>query len=488
MKNRTTQQGRTSTSDFDYALGRMPPYNADEELGVIGALLGMSKINQDDILSRLSSDDFYKPSHKEVFDACVRLSESRKVIDLMSVVRNLRDNEKLEDVGGVVGVSQMTNGYLFGSQLQNTIDWVVNASLKRKAITSLSRLVNELYDPKFDSHDIVKTLDVIGREMINRLVVSEEKKLNEVVVEVMDDIGSRAQGDVKDGVKTQIRAVDRIMYQFSNSDLIIIGARPAMGKTSWVVSAAMNMARAGVSVGIFSLEMSSKQLGARIMSQELEMPTDEIMKRALDETRLMHIHKNIHKLDGWPMYFDDEAGLSIEDFRMKATRMVKQHSVRCIFVDYLQLMCSKSSNNRGGNREQEISQISRGLKIVAKELNIPIVVLSQLSRSVESRQDKRPLLSDLRESGSIEQDADVVAFLYRPEYYGILVDSNGNSLEGVGEFIVAKNRNGELGTAKMRFVPQYTRYCDFEESYASTSIMRPNVDFTQGSNDQDAPF
>jgi replicative DNA helicase len=345
-----------------------------------------------------------------------------------------------------------------------------------------------MHDMSYDAHEVIPDLEDVGVGVLERLSVSGASKLNEVIVDVMTDVGARASGITKDGVRTYINSVDRLIHQWGNSDLIVVGARPAMGKTSFIVSAGLNMAKNNVPVGVFSLEMSSKQLVSRIISQELEIASDDIMKRAMDETRLMHVNKNLNKLDGLPMYFDDKAALSIEDFKVRAARMVKTHGVKCIFVDYLQLMTSRESNKRGTNREQEISSISRGLKVTAKELNIPIVVLSQLSREVEKRSDKRPLLSDLRESGSIEQDADQVGFLYRPEYYGVTQDQNGGDVSGIGEYICAKNRNGGLGIARMRFIPEYTKYCDESVGYAP-SQMKPNTDFTQSANQIDeAPF
>jgi len=486
MQNHTTQRAHTYNNLFD--IGLLPPQDLGAESIIIGVLLNSDYEAKQTVYERVRESDFFNTAYAHVFRIISEYRDQGKEADIIKVRTELSKAGVLEQYGGVKWVMELSNPFCWGEALHTNIDHVINCSIKRKTIETLKPLIYKMHDMSYDAHEVIPDLEDVGVGVLERLSVSGASKLNEVIIDVMTDVGARASGITKDGVRTYINSVDRLIHQWGNSDLIVVGARPAMGKTSFIVSAGLNMAKNNVPVGVFSLEMSSKQLVSRIISQELEIASDDIMKRAMDETRLMHVNKNLNKLDGLPMYFDDKAALSIEDFKVRAARMVKTHGVKCIFVDYLQLMTSRESNKRGTNREQEISSISRGLKVTAKELNIPIVVLSQLSREVEKRSDKRPLLSDLRESGSIEQDADQVGFLYRPEYYGVTQDQNGCDVSGIGEYICAKNRNGGLGIARMRFIPEYTKYCDESVGYAP-SQMKPNTDFTQSANQIDeAPF
>ncbi len=486
MKNHTTPRDRTYNNLFDIAL--IEPQDIGAEAIIIGVLLSNDYASKQIIYERIREVDFYDVGYAHVFRIIAEYRNNSKDVDIVCIRTELSKAGVLDEYGGVNWVMALSTPYCWGEALQTNIDHVINCSIKRMAIQTLKPLVYKIHDMQYDGQEIIPDLEKIGSEILDRVSVEGATKLNEVIVDVMSDVGARASGITQDGVRSYIMSVDNLIHQWGNSDLIIVASRPAMGKTSFIVSVGLNMAKNQIPVGIFSLEMSSKQLVSRIISQELEIASDDIMKRAMDETRLTYVNRNLNKLDGLPMYFDDKASLSIEEFKVRATRMVKTHGVKCIFVDYLQLMTSRESGKRGTNREQEIASISRGLKVTAKELDIPIIVLSQLSREVEKRADKRPLLSDLRESGSIEQDADQVGFLYRPEYYGVTEDHNGNDVRGIGEYICAKNRNGGLGIARMRFVPEYTKYCDEANVYVPTQ-MKPNTDFTQPTNNlEDEPF
>jgi replicative DNA helicase len=271
------------------------------------------------------------------------------------------------------------------------------------------------------------------------------------------------------GVPTGFRGLDALTSGWQRSDMIVIAARPAMGKTAFVLSMARNTAvDYNMGVAVFSLEMSSVQLVKRLIASEARISAEKLRKGNLEDYEFQQLYSRVSKLSTAPIYIDDTPGLSVFDLRAKCRRLKMQYDIQLVIIDYLQLM-SAGGGKGTGNREQEISTISRSIKEIAKELNIPVIALSQLSRSVETRGgDKRPVLSDLRESGAIEQDADIVSFLYRPEYYGLLQAEDGSSNQGVGEVIIAKHRNGALDTVRMRFVGQYARFENFEDTYNTT--------------------
>jgi replicative DNA helicase len=257
--------------------------------------------------------------------------------------------------------------------------------------------------------------------------------------------------------------VDRLIGGHQKSDLMYIAGRPGMGKTAMALSEMLSMAVHGVPVAFFSLEMSSSQVIFRLLSMLTGIDGSKLMKYKLEIEEMRNFQMKKDYLNTLPIYIDDTAGLSVFDLRTRVKTMVEKHSVSIVYVDYVQLLGS-GTRKAGQNREQEISTISRNLKLIAKECDLPVIALSQLSRAVEARAEKRPMLSDLRESGSLEQDADIVVFLYRPEYYGVLADEAGNSIEGMGEYIVAKQRNGSTGIARMRFLPSVMRYIEFNNN------------------------
>jgi replicative DNA helicase len=270
------------------------------------------------------------------------------------------------------------------------------------------------------------------------------------------------------GVASGFTALDRITSGWQNIELTIIAARPAMGKTAFVVSAMRNAAvEWNIPVAMFSLEMSATQLMLRLISAEAEIDSNKLRKGKLENHEWVQLHQKIKNLSAAPIYIDDTPALSILEMRAKCRRLKAQFDIGLVIIDYLQLMTADSGGGAKGNREQEIAAISRAMKNLAKEINVPVIALSQLSRAVETRGgDKRPQLSDLRESGSIEQDADMVMFLYRPEYYKITQDEQGNSTEGIGEVIIAKNRSGDVDTVKLKFIGKYTKFTDLDGFYS----------------------
>jgi replicative DNA helicase len=303
---------------------------------------------------------------------------------------------------------------------------------------------------------------------------------------------SEKQKDGLTGVASGFTDLDRMTSGWQKSDLVIIAARPAMGKTAFVLSCARNAAvDFNKPVVVFSLEMSSIQLVNRLVSGETHIEQEKIRKGNLEEWEWQQIHSKIGRLEQAPLIIDDTPALNIFEFRAKCRRLKAQHDIQMIIIDYLQLMQGKGEGKGGGNREQEIGSISRALKSVAKELNVPVIALSQLSRAVENRPggSKRPMLSDLRESGSIEQDADMVLFLYRPEYYGLEFDEDNNPTQGVGEIIIAKHRNGETGRVRLKFVGKYVKFTDLDDNstdFAATNNasagLKPSAEFEKPNN------
>jgi replicative DNA helicase len=288
--------------------------------------------------------------------------------------------------------------------------------------------------------------------------MSHVSELTEKIAEMVISRETTTNG--VSGLTTGIGSVDRIIGGHQKSDLMYMAGRPGMGKTAMALSEMLSMAVHGVPVAFFSLEMSSSQVILRLLAMLTGIDGSKLMKYKLDTDELRLFQSKKDYLNMLPIYIDDTAGLSVFDLRTRVKTMVEKHSVSIVYIDYVQLLGS-GTRKPGQNREQELSLISRNLKLIAKECDVPVIALSQLSRAVEARSEKRPMLSDLRESGSLEQDADIVVFLYRPEYYGVTADEAGNSVEGLGEYIVAKQRNGSTGIARMRFLPSVMRYVEF---------------------------
>jgi replicative DNA helicase len=327
-----------------------------------------------------------------------------------------------------------------------------------------SDIIRDSYDDTKDVFDVMGSAEGELFQIAENNMGKQVQNLQSVVLEAIEEIEKASQNsDGISGIPTGFFDLDKLTSGWQRSDMIVIAARPAMGKTAFVLSMARNTAvDYGKAVALFSLEMSSVQLVKRLISSESRINAEKLRKGNLREDEFQQLHSRITKLATAPIFIDDTAGLSVFDLRAKCRRLKMQHNIELVIIDYLQLMSAKDGKG-GGNREQEISTISRSIKEIAKELNIPIIALSQLSRSVEQRGgDKRPILSDLRESGAIEQDADIVGFIYRPDYYGFLEDEDGNPNNGIGEIIIAKHRNGATDRVRLRFVQEYARFENIE--------------------------
>jgi replicative DNA helicase len=461
---RTPLRTRNAILPLANEMGRIPPQAVDLEQAVLGAMM-LEKNAVNDVIDMLSGPSFYDPKHQFIFDAIKELFGSSNPIDLLTVTQKLKERGELEGAGGVVYISSLTQRVASSAHIEYHARIIAQKHIQREIIRMCSETLRDAYE---DTTDVFELLTRAEGQLFGIAENNMKKSVNEmrsVVMEAIAEIETASKNsDGLSGVPTGFRKLDELTSGWQRSDMIVIAARPAMGKTAFVLSMARNTAvDFKMGVAVFSLEMSSVQLVKRLIASETRISAEKLRKGNLEGHEFQQLYSGVTKLTDAPIYIDDTPGLSVFDLRAKCRRLKMQYDIQMVIIDYLQLMTAGGGKG-GGNREQEISTISRSIKEIAKELNVPIIALSQLSRSVETRGgDKRPILSDLRESGAIEQDADIVAFLYRPEYYGITQDEDGSSNQGVGEVIVAKHRNGGLDRVRLRFVGQYARFENFDE-------------------------
>ncbi|MGK7392260.1 MAG: replicative DNA helicase [Candidatus Cyclobacteriaceae bacterium M2_1C_046] len=448
--------------ELSEGLGKMPPQALDLEETVLGALM-LEKDALSTVIDILKPESFYSEAHKEVYQAITQLFNNSEPVDMRTVVSQLRKNGKLEFVGGAYYIAELTSKVTSSAHIEYHARVVSEMAIKRELIRVASEIHTMAYE---DTTDVFNLLDHTESELFKisesniRKNYDNMRSLMGKAIQELEDRKNHQDGLT--GVPSGFTRLDRVTGGWQKSDLVIIAARPGMGKTAFVVSAMRNAAvDFNKGVAIFSLEMSSVQLVNRMISGEAELESEKLKRGDLKDYEWQQLVHKTTKLSEAPIFIDDTPALGILELRAKCRRLKAQHDIQLIIIDYLQLM---SGDSTGGNREQEIASISRALKGIAKELEVPVLALSQLSRAVETRGgDKRPQLSDLRESGSIEQDADMVMFLYRPEYYGITEDESGMPTDGTGEVIIAKHRNGSLENVQLKFIGKYTKFCDLEE-------------------------
>ncbi|MEM9327398.1 MAG: replicative DNA helicase [Bacteroidota bacterium] len=476
---------RLEVADLSGQLGKMPPQAVDVEEAVLGALM-LERDALSTVIDILKAESFYRDAHKHIYEAIVQLFNNSEPVDIKTVVHQLRKNGTLEVVGGAYYIAELTTKVNSAANIEYHARIIAEQSIKRELIRISGEIQQDAYE---DTVDVFKLLDRAEQSLFD---VSESHirknydKMSTLLNMAIQEIEERKnREDGLTGVPSGLTALDRVTSGWQASDLVIIAARPGMGKTAFVLSALRNAALDFKhAVAIFSLEMSSVQLVNRLISAEAELESEKIKRGDLQDYEWEQLLHKTSKLSEAPIFIDDTPGLSILELRAKSRRLVAQHGVKLIIIDYLQLMTGDTSKSAGGNREQEIASISRALKGIAKELNVPVIALSQLSRAVETRGgDKKPQLSDLRESGSIEQDADMVMFLYRPEYYGITQGEDGTPLNGTGEVIIAKHRNGRLENVQLKFIGKFTKFTDLEDmggadTYGSTFPATGNTDYT----------
>ncbi|MCG8340483.1 MAG: replicative DNA helicase [Cytophagales bacterium] len=417
------------------------------------------------VIDILKPESFYKDAHQEIYQAIVQLFNNAEPIDLRTVVNQLRKNGKLEFVGGAHYIVGLTTRISSAANIEFHARAVVEYAIKRALITIATEMQKSAYEDTIDVFTLLDRSEQALFEVSETNIRKNYTNMRSLMGEAFKELETkRKHKDGLTGIPSGFTALDRVTSGWQKSDLIIIAARPGMGKTAFVVSALRNAAADhDYPVAIFSLEMASLQLVNRLISAEAELEAEKIKKGNLVEHEWEQIIHKTAKLSNAPIYIDDTPALSIFELRAKCRRLKAKHDIQLIIVDYLQLMSGEFNKQGPGNREQEIASISRALKGIAKELNVPVITISQLSRAVETRGgSKRPQLSDLRESGSIEQDADMVLFLYRPEYYGITEDDQGHPAAGLAEVIVAKHRNGSLDNVLLKFIGKYTKFTDAE--------------------------
>lgn len=449
----------TSSSPMINELGKVPPQALDLEQAVLGAMM-LEKNAVTDTIDILKPSSFYDPKHQFIYGAIRQLFGSSSPIDLLTVINQLKSNGELEAAGGAAYISQLTSRVASTAHVEFHARVISEKYIKRELIRMSSEVIREAYDETKDVFDVLNTAEGELFKIAENNMGKHVDIMQNVVRQAIEEIERASQNKSGiSGVPTGFIDLDKLTSGWQRSDMIVIAARPAMGKTAFVLSMARNTAvDHNMGVAIFSLEMSSVQLVKRLIASESRLSAEKLRKGDLAEHEFQQLHTRISKLATAPLYIDDTPGISVFDLRAKCRRLKMQYNIDMVIIDYLQLMTAGGSKG-GGNREQEISTISRSIKEIAKELNVPMIALSQLSRSVEQRGgDKRPVLSDLRESGAIEQDADIVSFIYRPEYYGFMEDEAGNSNQGVGEIIVAKHRNGALDSVRLRFIGEFARF------------------------------
>lgn len=446
--------------DISESLGKLPPQAIDLEEAVLGALM-LERSTLGEVAEFLKPEHFYSEGHREIYNAIMQLFKSSEPVDMRTVVNQLRKDAKLELVGGAYYIGELTSKVSSSANIEYHARVIIEMSMKRDVIQIASEGHQIAYDDTTDIFDILERmqggLDAIANQTIRGIPLPASV----VFVKSLENMQAASQHKGITGVESGFTALDRMTSGWQNSDLVVIAARPGMGKTAFVVSAMRNAAiDFKKPVAIFSLEMASVQLMNRMISAECELDGEKIKKGQLADFEWQQLTHKTTRLSSAPIFIDDTPAITIIELRAKCRRLKSKHNIQLIIVDYLQLM----RGDTGGNREQEIASISRALKGIAKELNVPVLALSQLSRGVETRGgDKRPMLSDLRESGSIEQDADIVMFIYRPEYYKITEYEDGMPTQGVGEVIIAKHRNGSTGSVQLKFIGKYTKFANFDQ-------------------------
>ncbi|MCB0429158.1 MAG: replicative DNA helicase [Flavobacteriales bacterium] len=464
------RNGLAAISTIASEHGKVPPQAVELEEALLGALM-LEKDALSAVIDILQPECFYKDANRMIFEAIQQLFSKAEAIDILTVTNELKKSGNLDVAGGPYYISQLTNRVASAANVEFHARIILQKYIQRQLISLGSEMIRDGFEETNDAFDL---LDKAGENLFNITEQNVRKnydRMSTLLSQAIREIeAARNHTDGLTGVPTGFSKLDSVTSGWQRSDLDIIAARPGMGKTAFVLSIARNAAvQFNKPVAIFSLEMSSLQLVNRLIAAEAQLSAEKLKKGNLEDHEWQQLNAKITRLAEAPLFIDDTPALSVFELRAKARRLKQQNNIELIIVDYLQLMTAGGDSK--GNREQEISTISRSLKSIAKELNVPVIALSQLSRAVENRGgSKRPQLSDLRESGAIEQDADMVMFIYRPEYYGLDVDENNNPTRGLAEIIIAKHRNGALVDVPLRFIDKLAKFEDWE------------------TNDFDAPF
>ncbi len=474
IKANKPRAGHNNLNDNYLEHGKVPPQALDLEEAVLGAMM-LETDAVTEVIDILKPETFYKDAHQKIFSAILRLFDKGEQVDILTVTNELKNAGELEIVGGPYYITMLTSRISSTAHIEFHARIVIQKYIQRELIRISSGIIKDAFE---DTTDVFDLLDRAEQNLFN---VSESnlrrsfEQMPSLVKQAIENIESAKNSDTHmSGIPSGFTDLDRLTLGWQKPDLIILAARPAMGKTALALSMSRNIAvRFNMPVAIFSLEMSAVQLVTRLISSETELPATKLKKGELADYEWQQLNSKINNLVNAKIFIDDTPALSVFELRAKCRRLKQQFDIQMVVVDYLQLMTvGGGKENRGGNREQEISTISRSLKALAKELDIPVLALSQLSRAVETRPQgsKKPILSDLRESGAIEQDADLVLFIYRAEYYKIDTFEDGSPTKGVSEIIIAKHRNGPVGEVRLRFIDRFAKF----EDYSSASTHNGN--------------
>ncbi|MDC3418496.1 replicative DNA helicase [Aquibacillus salsiterrae] len=447
-----------------YNSDRRPPHNIEAEQAVIGAIF-----LEPDALTTASEllmpDDFYRASHQRIYSVMLSLSDKGEPIDLVTVTTALANAKILDEVGGVSYLSDLANAVPTAANVEYYSKIVEEKALLRRLIRTATDIVTSSFDHEDDVNQVLNEAEKNILEVSHRQNSGAFKNIKDVLIQVYDNIEQlhHSKAEVT-GIPTGFRDLDKITSGFQRNDLIIVAARPSVGKTAFALNIAQNVAiKTDENVAIFSLEMGADQLVNRMLCAEGNIDAQRLRTGSLQAEDWSKLTMAMGSLSNAGIFIDDTPGIRVSEIRSKCRRLKQEHGLGMILIDYLQLI--QGSGKPGENRQQEVSEISRSLKGLARELNVPLIALSQLSRGVESRQDKRPMMSDLRESGSIEQDADIVGFLYRDDYY-----DKESEKQNIIEIILAKQRNGPVGTVELAFVKEYNKFVDLDHRYQESDI------------------
>ena len=447
--------------------GKVPPQAPDMEEAVLGASM-LEKDTFAQVLEIIQSEEcFYVDAHQKIYSAMRRLFDKGTPVDLLTITEELRKTNELELIGGAYYLTRLTMSVLSSAHVESHARIIMEKFIQRELIRISGSVIGDAYEDSTDVFDLLDKAESGLYEITDKHLRKNFKSLNEVLIRTVNEIEeNRKKTDDITGVPSGFSSLDRLTAGWQKTDLIILAARPSVGKTAFALNLAMNAAMnpgKAFPVAVFSLEMGAGQIVKRMLSAVTDVSMEAITRGKMAEHEFVQLSQRMGKLAQAKIFLDDQAALNIFELRAKARRLKQKHDIQLIIIDYLQLM--QATVDKSGNREQEISKISRDLKALAKELEVPIIALSQLNRSVETRKESKvPQLSDLRESGAIEQDADLVMFLYRPEYHGINNDAMGETIEGETQIHIAKHRNGSTGMEKVRFIKEYQRFVDMEDN------------------------
>ncbi|MGO4889043.1 replicative DNA helicase [Anaerobacillus sp. MEB173] len=448
----------------DLYADRTPPQNIEAEQAVIGAIF----LEEQAIVTaseRLAPEDFYRAAHQKIYTVMLDLAEKGEPVDLITVTAELQDRKWLEEIGGVSYLSDVANAVPTAANIDYYCQIVEEKSTLRRLIRVATTIAADSYTAEEEVDSILNDAEKTILEVAHRKNTSAFISIKDVLVETYDNIEmlQNRQGDIT-GIPTGFIELDRMTAGFQRNDLIIVAARPSVGKTAFALNIAQNVAtKTDENVAIFSLEMGAAQLVTRMLCAEGNIDAQRMRTGQLQEEDWTRLTMAMGSLSKAGIYIDDTPGIRVNDIRAKCRRLKQEKGLGMILIDYLQLI--RGNGRSGENRQQEVSEISRSLKALARELEVPVIALSQLSRGVESRQDKRPMMSDIRESGSIEQDADIVAFLYRDDYYDKETEN-----QNIIEIIIAKQRNGPVGTVELAFVKEYNKFVNLERRHDESSM------------------